>query len=182
MHSNVMKSEQFYNRESAFKRWWNGRNFLQQRLLRFCLSMLVMAICFPLYYMGLFGGVAGPLNPARIGDQLAGMGVTRTHFMLLFLSFLIIAVSWNWIYNLVSLLVGSRLTCKRSLSDDSVCGAPVRRGKTVDRKTGRSVAQYICAKGHKRPDAHFHPVRKGTVSHSVWVLSLIFCLIVFFMS
>ncbi|MDF1590304.1 MAG: hypothetical protein P1P89_02215 [Desulfobacterales bacterium] len=182
MYSSVMKSSQFYNHESPFKRWWNSRSFIQQRLIRFCFSMLVMVVCFPLYYLGLFGGVEGPLNPARIGEQLAGMGVTRTHSMLLFLSLLIIAVSWNWIYNLVSLLIGARLTCKRSLSDDAVCGAPVKRSKIINKKTGRKVPQYICTKGHKRPDAHFHPVRKGTVSHSIWVISLAFCIIVFFMS
>jgi|GEM_PF-394377 len=183
MYTNVMKSSQFYeNQESPFRRWWKSRTFIQQRLIRFCTSMLVMAVCFPLYYLGLFGSVEGPLNPAHIGDQLAGMGVTRTHSMLLFLSFLIIAVSWNWIYNLVSLLIGSRLTCKRTLPDDSICGHPVKRGQAIDKKTGRKVPQYVCAQGHKRPDAHFHPIRKGTVSHTVWVTSLVFCIIVFFMS
>ena len=182
MYSGIMKNSQFYNRESLFRRWWNSRNFLQQRLIRFCLSMLVMVICFPLYYLGFFGTIEGPLNPSQIGEQLAGMGVTRTHSMLLFLSFLIIAVSWNWIYNLASLLVGARLTCKRALSDDAICGAPVKRSKTIDKKTGREVPQYICDQGHKRPDAHFHPVRKGTVSHAIWVMSLVFCIIVFLMS
>ncbi|MEW6674096.1 MAG: hypothetical protein AB1427_20575 [Thermodesulfobacteriota bacterium] len=182
MYSSIMKNSQFYNRESFFRRWWNSRNFLQQRLIRFCFSMLVMVVCFPLYYLGLFGSVDGPLNPAQIGERLAGMGVTRTHSMLLFLSFLIIAVSWNWIFNLASLLAGSRLTCKRSLPDDTICGAPAKRGKAIDKKTGRSVPQYICTAGHKRPDAHFHPVRKGTVSHTLWVMSLVFCIIVFLMS
>ena len=172
-----------YNQESSYKRWWKSRNFLQQRLIRFCFSMLVMVVCFPLYYLGLFGGVEGPLNPARIGDHLSGMGVTRTHVMILFLSFLIIAVSWNWIFNLVSMMIGSRLTCKRTLDDEGhFCGAPVKRGSVIQKKTGRKAAQYVCARGHKRPDAHFHPVKKGTVSHSIWVISLAFCIIVFFMS
>ena len=179
----VMKCSQSYNQESPFKRWWKSRNFLQQRLIRFCFSMLVMVICFPLYYLGLFGGVEGPLNPARIGEQLAGMGVTRTHSMVLFLSSLIIAVSWNWIFNIVSMMLGARLTCKRVLDDNGrLCSAPVKRSKTTNKKTGMQIARYICAKGHKRPDAHFHPVKKGTVSHSIWVISLAFCIIVFFMS
>jgi len=177
-----MKNSEFYNQESPFRRWWNSRTFLQQRLIRFCLSMLVMAICFPLYYLGLFGSVDGPLNPAQIGERLAGMGVTRTHAMVLFLSFLIIAVSWNWIYNLASLLVGSRLTCKRTISEGQCCGAPIKRTKTVEKRTGRKIPQYICSKGHKRPDAHFHPLRKGTLSHTVWITSLIFCVIVFVMA
>ena len=94
-------------RETAFWRWWNRLSFVQKRLFRMFASMLVMVLCFPLYYLGLFGSVEGPLNPARIGDSLAGMGVTKTHSLVFFLSFLIISVSWNWIYNIVSLLMGS---------------------------------------------------------------------------
>ena len=169
--------------ESAFQRWWKSRSFIQKRLIRFCMSMLTMVVCFPLYYLGLFGGVDGPLNPARIGEALAGMGVTRTHSMVLFLSFLIMAVSWNWIYNLVSLRVGARLTCKRSIDDaGGVCGARVQRTRALHRKTGQPADQYVCERGHKRPDAHFHPVRKGAVSHSVWATALFFCIIVWCMS
>lgn len=182
MYRTLMKSSEFYNRESVLRRWWNSRSFVQQRLIRFCLSMLVMVVCFPLYYLGLFGSVQGPLNPAHIGEKLAGMGMTRTHSLIMFLSLLIIAVSWNWIFNLASLLAGARLTCKRTLAGGAVCGAPVKRGKTIDKKTGRIVPRYVCAQGHKRPDAHFHPVRKGTVSHAVWAMSLVFCIIVFLMS
>ena len=172
-----------YNQKTPFSRWWNSRNFVQQRLIRFCLSMLVMILCFPLYYLGFFGSVEGPLNPARIGAKLAGMGVTRTHSMLVFLSFLIISVSWNWIFNWVSLVVGSRLTCKRKTNDEgTLCNARVTRKKIMDKKTGIIVPQYECEHGHKRPDAHFHPVKKGTVSHTVWVLSLLFCIIVFYSS
>jgi hypothetical protein len=160
--------------ESAFRRWWNSRNFIQQRLIRFCGSMLVMVICFPLYYLGLFGSVDGPLHPARLGERLAGMGVSRTHSMVFFLTFLIIAVSWNWIFNLVSLAMGSRLTCTRPNAGGSPCGEPTTQGKTKDQKK----TVYTCAKGHRRADAHFHPVRKGTVSHSIWVISLVFCIIV----
>ena len=170
-------------RDSALGRWWHSRNFIQKRLIRFGLSMLTMVVCFPLYYAGLFGGVDGPLNPARIGSRLASLGVSRTHAMLLFLSFLIIAVSWNWIFNLVSMAIGSRLTCKRVLGDKGrFCGAPVKRGTVRHKKTGAGVSQYICAEGHKRPDAHFHPLKKGAVSHCIWIVSLAFCIIVFFMS
>ena len=171
-----------YERESLFSRWWNSRTFIQKRLIRFCFSMLVMVLCFPLYYLGLFGSVEGPLNPARIGESLAGMGVTRTHSMVFFLSFLIIAVTWNWIYNLVSYLAGARLTCNKLNEEGKPCGARAERRKVVHKKTGQKVLQYVCTEGHKRPEAHFHPVHKGTFSHTVWVMALIFCVIVFFMS
>jgi len=171
------------NRQNPLTKWWHSRDFLQKRILRFCFSMLVMVLCFPLYYLGIFGSVEGPLHPARIGQHLAGLGVTRSHCMILFLTFLIISVSWNWIFNLVSLLIGSRLTCKRSLfKEGHLCGAAVVRHKVMDPKTGQKSICYVCAKGHKRPDAYFHPVRKGTFSHSIWLVSLVFCAIVFFMS
>jgi len=157
-------------------------SFIHKRLIRMSLSTLVMILCFPLYYLGLFGSVEGPLNPDRIGDFLAGMGVTKTHSLVFFLSFLIIAVSWNWIHNIVSLLVGSRLTCNKLDEEGKPCGARVERRKAEQKKTGQKVAQYVCAHGHKRPDAHFHPVRKGMVSHTVWLVALSFCVVVFLLS
>ena len=171
-----------YDQESRFSKWWNSLDFLHKRLVRMLLSLLVMAFCFPLYYLGLFGSVEGPLNPARIGDALAGMGVTKTDSLVFFLSFLIIAVSWNWIYNIVSLLVGARLTCKKTDEEGKPCGARVERRKVELKKTGQKVAQYVCTNGHKRPDAHFHPVRKGMVSHTVWLVALSFCVVVFLLS
>ena len=140
--------------------------------------MLVMIVCFPLYYLGLFGSVDGPLNPARLGERLAGMGISRTHSMVFFLTFLIVAVSWNWIFNLVSLAMGSRMTCTRPKAGGSPCGAAVRRDKTEN----QNQTVYICVKNHRRTDAHFHPVRKGAVSHSIWLISLVFCIIVFISS
>jgi len=173
----------FHNdQESAFRRWWNSRDFLQKRMIRFCMSMFAFFLCLPLYHLGLFGSVDGPLNPGNIGGSLAGMGVTKAHSMVLFLSLLIIAVSWNWVFNLVSYLMGARLTCTKTDEEGRVCGGRAERRKTVQKKTGRVVPQYVCASGHKRPDAHFHPVQKGTVSHSVWVTALLFCAIVFFLT
>jgi len=171
-----------YEQESLFSRWWNSRTFIQKRLIRFCLSMLVMVLCFPLYYLGLFGGVEGPLNPARIGESLAGMGVTRTYSAVFFITLLIIAVSWNWIFNLVSYLAGARLTCNKLDDEGKPCGARAERRKAVHKKTGERVSQYVCSEGHKRPEAHFHPVQKGTFSHTLWVMASIFCVIVLFMS
>lgn len=168
--------------ESAWHQWWKTRSFIQQRMLRLCLSMLVMILCFPLYYLGLFGTVDGPLHPTRIGDFLAGMGVTRIHAMALFLALLIIAVTWNWIYNLVSLAAGARLTCKRTIDEaGTVCGAAVRRSRAGHWKTGTSAAvRYACIHGHQGSQAHFHAVKKGTISHSLWVICLAFAAIVVF--
>ena len=171
-----------YDQGNPFWRWWNSLSFVHKRLVRMSLSTVVMLLCFPLYYLGLFGSVEGPLNPARIGDFLAGMGVTKTHSLVFFLSFLIIAVSWNWIYNIVSLLVGARLTCNKADEEGKPCGARVERRKVEQKKTGQKVAQYVCANGHKRPDAHFHPVQKGMVSHTVWLVALTFCVVVFLLS
>jgi hypothetical protein len=178
----MMTTMENYGQGNAFWRWWNKLSFVHKRLVRMSLSTVVMILCFPLYYLGLFGSVEGPLNPARIGDSLAGMGVTKTHSLVFFLSFLIIAVSWNWIYNIVSLLMGSRLTCNKLDEEGKPCGARVERRKVEQKKSGQKVAQYVCANGHKRPDAHFHPVRKGMVSHTVWLVALTFCVVVFFLS
>jgi hypothetical protein len=165
--------------ESPFQRWWKSRSFIQRRMIRMCLSMLVMVLCFPLYYLGFFGTMEGPLHPSRIGDLLAGAGFTRVHFAIFFLLILIVALTWNWIYNLVCTALGRRLTCKRVVDDEgTICGATVRRSPATDRKTGRKSALYVCACNHKRPDAHFHPVRKGTLGHAAWAVVLACAVIV----
>jgi len=168
--------------ESLLSRWWNTRTFIQKRLIRVCLSMMVMVLCLPLYYLGFFGTVEGPLNPSNLGDSLANMGVTKTHSMLFFFSFLIIAGTWNLIFNLVTYFMGTRLTCNRADESGKPCGARTERRKVVHKKTGQSVSRYVCTEGHKRPDAHFHPVRKGMFSKTVFMIALAFCVIVFFLS
>jgi hypothetical protein len=177
----TMKVVNPYQKESPFRRWWNTRTFIQRRMIRMCLSMLVMVLCFPLYYLGLFGTVEGPLNPQRIGDLLAGMGVTQSHIVGFLLAVAIIAGTWNWVYNLVSRQAGARLSCKRQVDEEgNLCGAAVRRSSTVDRKTGQEVAQYVCQYGHKRRDAQFHAVKKGHASHAIWAIALAFIAIVLF--
>jgi hypothetical protein len=161
----------------------SSQDFLRQRLTHFGLTMIVMGICFPLYYLGLFGTVDGPLNPARLGTSLAGIGIAKIHMLALFISLLIIAVTWNWIYNWVSLLKGSRLTCIKKVDNEGdVCGALVSRKKVLNKKTGIVIPRYECINGHKLPEAHFHPVKKGTLGHTLWVISLLFCVIIFFLS
>lgn len=75
------------------------RGFVQNRLQNFGLSMIVMGASFLLYYMGLFGGVEGPLEPARIGDTLASMGVSNYHVLGICLLFMVISLTWNHVYN-----------------------------------------------------------------------------------
>ena len=157
------------------------QSYGRQRLHNFGVTMTVMGVSFLLYYLGFFGSVEGPLNPARIGNTLAGMGVTRTHIIMFFFLLFIGSVSWNWIFNLVSLCIGARLTCERKTTvQGTLCGAPVQRNKVIRKRTGRVAAQYVCSQGHKSPEAHFHPIKKGTISHMVWVVALLFCLIVIF--
>ncbi|RLI48008.1 MAG: hypothetical protein DRP09_21835, partial [Candidatus Thorarchaeota archaeon] len=157
----------------------NSQDFLRQRLTNFGLTMIVMGICLPLHYLGLFGTVDGPLNPANLGTLLAGVGIAKIHMLVFFISLLIIAVTWNWIFNWVSLLKGSRLTCIKKVNDEGVvCGAPVSRKQVAHKKTGKIVPQYVCVCGHKKNEAHFHPIRKGTVSHILLILSLLFCVII----
>lgn len=75
------------------------RRFVQTRLQNFGLSMIVMGASFLLYYLGLFGGVEGPLEPARIGDTLASLGVSNHHVLGICLLFMIISLTWNHVYN-----------------------------------------------------------------------------------
>jgi hypothetical protein len=117
-----------------------------------------------------------------MGESLAGMGITKTHSAVFFLSLLIISVAWNWLFNLVSYLAGARLTCNKAGEEGLPCGARVERRKVVQKKTGQSVPQYVCERGHKRPDAHFHPIQKGTASHTLWIIAVVFCVIVLFLS
>ncbi|WP_299983826.1 hypothetical protein [Desulfobacula sp.] len=111
-------------------------NYIRKRTRNFGLSMVVMGVSFFLYYLGLFGNVDGPLAPGNIGKSMAEMGVEKIHMLTFFLSFFIIAMTWNHIFNLVTYITGSG--------------------------TG--------------------PVKKGVVSHTVWVVALIFCAIIWYCS
>ena len=160
-----------------------NRVYLRRRLRSFGFSMIAMGICFPLYYLGLFGGVKGPLNPEQLGTSLANMGLSKVHMLVFFISLLIFATAWNWVYNLVSLVMGARFTCAKKMDKTGEpCGAPVTRKRFVSKRTGLPVTEYVCERGHRRSEAHFHPVKKGAVSHSLWVISLAFCAIVLFLS
>lgn len=157
------------------------RRFARGRLRSFGLTMIVMGISFFLYYLGFFGGVDGPLAPERMGAALADLGVGRRHVIVLLVSVTLGAVAWNWIFNLTSLVAGRRMTCSHvDKRTGDVCGTAVERLRHVSRRSGQTVVEYRCENGHRRPEAHFHPVRKGTVSHTIWVGGVLFTLIALF--
>lgn len=58
-----------------------------------------MGISFGLYYLGLFGGVGGPLAPERIGSRLADLGFSGRHLLYFCLLLTAVAATWNWMYN-----------------------------------------------------------------------------------
>ncbi|RJQ84154.1 MAG: hypothetical protein C4519_05555 [Desulfobacteraceae bacterium] len=150
------------------------RGFIQTRLQNFGLTMIVMGASFILYYLGLFGGVEGPMTPAYIGERLAAAGFTNRHLLILLLSCMLIAIVWNWLYNGICFLSGRRLTCACRLKEDGrLCAVAVRR----DRDCG-----HVCSAGHRRPKVRFHPVKKGTVAHFVWMMFMVFSGIVIYLS
>lgn len=168
--------------KGSYKMKENLQRYSRGRLHRFGLDMTVIGVCFFLYYLGFFGGTEGPLNSSRIGEKLARLGATTDHVLIFFIGLAILAVSWNWIYNIVSYQRGRRLTCSQTDEDGVCCCAPVKRTPSVSKKTGAAVTRYVCAVGHRRSEAHFHPLVKGTIGHTLWVISVIFAVIVFYVS
>lgn len=134
----------------------------------FGLNMIVMAVSFALYYLGFFGRVEGPLSMANIGRALAGMGFTVGSFQAMLVMLFIIALTWNWVLNLIAHLTGQRLTCTKGSLQQGFCGELVQRRKE---DSGKEWA-YTCPRGHCRGDAHFHPIRKGKLANSLLMASL----------
>ena len=161
---------------------YTGNAQPRNRLYNFGLTMVVMGASFVLYYLGLFGTVDGPLTPANMGAALSGLGVTQRHVIMVLLAILIGALSWNWIFNLTSAFIGARMTCKAMGKDgDGVCGAAVKRTRHVSKRSGgQTVVEYVCTHGHRRTEAHFHPVKKGPISNTACLACLAFVLIAVF--
>jgi len=171
-------SERFYSGGETYRRTYG-----QQRLANFGITLMVMGLSFSLYYLGFFGRVDGPLNPEQLGEYLAASGVSRAHCITLAVVLALLTLSWNWIFNLACLRLGRRLTCSRVDDRGDICGHPVRRQKTsAPKRSSQRLQRYRCSRGHKQPTAHFHPLKKGTVGHMLWVISAILCLIVFYAS
>ena len=159
------------------------RTYGEQRLANFGITLMVMGLSFFLYYLGFFGRVDGPLNPAQLGEYLAASGVSKAHFITLTGVLALLTLSWNWIFNLACLRLGRRLTCSQVNDRGDTCGEPVRRQKTsAPQRISQQMQRYRCSRGHTQPTAHFHPLKKGTVGHMLWVISLILNLIVFYAS
>lgn len=153
------------------------RGFIQTRFQNFSLTLIVMGASFSLYYLGLFGGVPGPLEPARIGDRLAALGFSDRHLLVTFLVFLVISISWNWLYNAVNRLRGRHMTCTfRKDGGAAFCAAPI-----LKEKSEFSAGRYVCTAGHTCSHVHIQVVKKGTVSHFLWMMWLVFSIMVFYL-
>jgi hypothetical protein len=147
-----------FQRPSYAQRWKVG----------FGLNMIVMAVSFGLYYLGFFGRVDGPLSMANIGRALKDIGFTSTSFQAMLVILFVIALTWNWVLNLVAHLTGQRLTCTTGSPQEGFCGELVQRQRDASGKDWT----YICPRGHCRNDAHFHPIRKGKLANSLLMASL----------
>ena len=172
------------NSRPAFSIENPSNNYGRQRLKNFGTTMMVMGASFICYYLGLFGNVEGPLQPEKLGEALSGFGISQRHMLIAFLVLTIIAITWNWILNLVCFLTGARRTCiKVTGTGGKTCGAPVTNiQKNSFRKSGTPGIQYVCVHGHKCFKADFHAVKKGVVGHTLWALFLTFSIMVLFMS
>ena len=154
------------------------RGFVQSRLQNFGLTMIVMGISFGLYYLGLFGGVSGPLQPERIGERLASAGFTNRHLLMILLSFLFIAITWNWLYNIFNRVLGRNRTCVYQEEGKSGCCAmPIMKAEGDG-----SFVRYVCASGHQCAGVDFRVVKKGTVSHFFCAMLLVFSAMVVYLS
>ena len=156
-----------------------GRSsYVQKRLAHMQVTIIVMIISFVLYYLGFFGTVEGPLDPAGLGARLSGIGVTRVHVLGLLALFFVVALTWNWVFNGIVSLAGARRTCmKKTGPNGEVCGAPVKKVKTLHKKHGYVMARFVCSRGHMLAASHFEPVRKGTVAHTAWITALVLLVI-----
>lgn len=158
--------------EMAFNGYFN------RRMRGFGLTLIIMGLSFLLYYLGLFGGVSGPLSAGSLGDALAGLGVTRTHVAVVLFAAFLCALSWNWVFNLICRASGRRMTCMEPLGKKGgVCALPVRAAKARESKTGRSIRLYFCQEGHETFASCFHPVKKGVIGHTAWLIAAAFFLI-----
>ncbi|MCF8067669.1 MAG: hypothetical protein K9L30_03685 [Desulfobacterales bacterium] len=172
-----------YSGEYTPMNQWHKSRSLQQRASNFGITMIVMGACFILYYLGFFGSQEGPLQPEKIGDALAGMGITRGDMMMFFFSAAIIAGTWNWVVNLTCFLIGARMTCSKPLAGGkSVCGVSVKRKSAFCNKIGEKRIHYVCSQGHKQPEARFQAIKKGPFSHSLWITCLLFGTMIFFIA
>ena len=104
--------------------------------------------------------------------------MTRFHLAIALSGAFVCALTWNWVFNLICRAAGRRLTCAKTLNKSGrICGAAVKTVKLKGETSDRPVRQYVCQQGHKLSTAHFHPLEKGVVGHTVWLVTLAFFLI-----
>ena len=150
-----------------------GNDQRSDLLARFGCQMVVIGICFPLYYLGFFGSVNGPLHPALLGERLLDMGITRTHVLMISSFIVLLTLIWNWVHNWVSRRFGYHLTCTMIKDRDTSCNAPIRQKSWVPTENGSGVWEYMCVQGHRQPQASYNAVRKGPYSHMVWITAML---------
>ncbi|WP_022666436.1 hypothetical protein [Desulfospira joergensenii] len=155
------------------------KTYLQKRAHNLGMTMMVMGACFFFYYLGLFGSVEGPLSPESIGSWLAGHGVTWLHVKISFFSFFILSLVWNHLINLVCFFSGKRRTCIHPSRQEGMCGRSVRKIKLNSAGGGTEIL-YVCRKGHSSSSACFHPLKKGSAAHLVWMTVLVCTAILMF--
>lgn len=159
----------------------NSSDYFRKRLQGFSVTLIVMGLSFLLYYLGMFGGVDGPLNPEKISSTLNTSGFTRMHLSVITGLIALAAVTWNWVFNLFNYFSGTNLTCNKKMTGGKkLCGENVVKTKTRQRKTGVKIDQYVCPKGHVLSTANFNPLKKGTLGHVVWISSLMLFLTVMY--
>ena len=157
-------------------------SFGQQRLRNFGITMIVMGISLFLYYLGLFGGIDGPLNPSQLGTRLAAWSVSKVDILIISTGVTLLTLIWNWVYNLACFLLGTRRTCGHIDDSGNICGEKVKQEKRIHANDNKPDSRYVCAMGHTRSDARFYPLKKGSISHILWMISMIFLLVVFYFS
>lgn len=152
----------------------NREAFNRQWVRRCSIQILVMVICFALYYLGLFGGVEGPLSGASLADLLVRLHVSGRDILFFFLGLTVLCLTWNWGYNLFCFVFGRRLTCNQPGKEGSGgrCGAPTLRRKGRDSRSGRTAYRFHCRAGHVRETADFRPLEKGIWGNMLWLFLL----------
>ncbi|MEM5786447.1 MAG: hypothetical protein AAGU11_03955 [Syntrophobacteraceae bacterium] len=146
-------------------------NPLQRRLTAFGLNMIVMALSFTLYYLGFFGKIDGPLSMTNIGKAISSIGLTTNDLQIFLFIVFMIALTWNWVLNIVARQTGRNFSCTAGKKEKRSCGQLVRRSR--DAKGIGWV--YTCPSGHRRTEALFHPIRKGKVATSLLMVALVCC-------
>lgn len=141
---------------------------IRYRLVRFGLTVVVLAACSILYYLGFFGTYDGPLHPQNIGRSLSSHGINRDHVAWFFITLFFVLLTWNWFLNAFCLLSGKRLTCVAVNKKGHQCGARVCRQKKVNSK-GNESTFFVCESGHVFSIAHFQPIKKGPWNYCICI-------------